>query len=273
MERERLTITLRKDILKLVDQSIDGAKLRNRSHAIEYFLSRELSPKTVKVVVVLHPAERTTYQAGAMQMGAGTAPAGSAENLRSIFSTLSEQDFKDVILVGSDTQALEAAAVDADKQELNAKTIELDLGGKTVSDLSLNMLGQYVQNETFIYWDGRFPGPIQLSDLLEYHKSAQGDATAALSTTSLDTGIDTWAVIYGRMIRQVGGSQLRDEGALPVAGVFVFEPPILRGPEDPTRNIFTDILPRLAEEGNLSGFTFTMGKVEKPQPAPATVRR
>ena len=33
--RFRLTITLRKDLLPLIDQTIDGVKIRNRSHAIE----------------------------------------------------------------------------------------------------------------------------------------------------------------------------------------------------------------------------------------------
>lgn len=32
-KRKRLTITLRKDLLKQVDRSVDGSKVRNRSHA------------------------------------------------------------------------------------------------------------------------------------------------------------------------------------------------------------------------------------------------
>ena len=50
MNRERLTITLRADLLKQLDGLIDGQRLRNRSHAIEYFLSRSLGAKNLKVL-------------------------------------------------------------------------------------------------------------------------------------------------------------------------------------------------------------------------------
>src|SRR5690349_2187095 len=52
MNRERLTITLRNDLLKSLDAVIDGERLRNRSHAIEYFLSRSLGAKAVKVLIL-----------------------------------------------------------------------------------------------------------------------------------------------------------------------------------------------------------------------------
>ena len=52
MNRERLTITLRNDLVKALDAEIDGERLRNRSHAIEYFLSRSLGLKAVKVLIL-----------------------------------------------------------------------------------------------------------------------------------------------------------------------------------------------------------------------------
>ncbi|MBI2427131.1 MAG: hypothetical protein HYV34_04765, partial [Candidatus Kerfeldbacteria bacterium] len=38
--KERLTITMRQDILEALDRTIDGEKIRNRSHALEYIVSR-----------------------------------------------------------------------------------------------------------------------------------------------------------------------------------------------------------------------------------------
>ena len=52
MNRERLTITLRSDLVKSLDMEIDGDRLRNRSHAIEYFLSRSLGLRAVKVLIL-----------------------------------------------------------------------------------------------------------------------------------------------------------------------------------------------------------------------------
>ncbi|MBI3291068.1 hypothetical protein HYZ76_02180, partial [Candidatus Falkowbacteria bacterium] len=52
MDRNRLTITLKKDILKQLDEYIDGARIRNRSHAIEYVLSKYFAPKIKKAVIL-----------------------------------------------------------------------------------------------------------------------------------------------------------------------------------------------------------------------------
>src|SRR3954468_3022750 len=52
MNRERLTITLRSDLLKELDDTVDGERLRNRSHAIEYYLSKSLGHKAVKVLIL-----------------------------------------------------------------------------------------------------------------------------------------------------------------------------------------------------------------------------
>ncbi|MBI4054025.1 MAG: NTP transferase domain-containing protein, partial [Candidatus Doudnabacteria bacterium] len=52
MSRTRLTITLKKTLLALIDQVIDGEKIRNRSHAIEFLLSQVLVPKETKVLVL-----------------------------------------------------------------------------------------------------------------------------------------------------------------------------------------------------------------------------
>jgi metal-responsive CopG/Arc/MetJ family transcriptional regulator len=37
--KERLTITLDKNLLAVVDSTIDGVNIRNRSHAIEHLLN------------------------------------------------------------------------------------------------------------------------------------------------------------------------------------------------------------------------------------------
>ena len=52
MDRVRLTITLRRDLIKSVDQVIDGIGIRNRSHAIEYLLSKATGPKVGRVFIL-----------------------------------------------------------------------------------------------------------------------------------------------------------------------------------------------------------------------------
>lgn len=50
--RSRVTVTIRKDLLQLLDTLVDREKIRNRSHALEYVLSRAIgSGRTTAVIL------------------------------------------------------------------------------------------------------------------------------------------------------------------------------------------------------------------------------
>jgi len=53
MDKERITISIKKDILDLIDHNIDGINIRNRSHAIESFVSQGLGNNQSKNAVIL----------------------------------------------------------------------------------------------------------------------------------------------------------------------------------------------------------------------------
>lgn len=52
MKRTRLTITIDGRVINLLDKQIDGARLRNRSHAIEYLLLKALTPRPKKAIIL-----------------------------------------------------------------------------------------------------------------------------------------------------------------------------------------------------------------------------
>ncbi len=53
MERERITISIKRDVLKGIDKTIDGISIRNRSHAIETMASNTLVGNANRNVVIL----------------------------------------------------------------------------------------------------------------------------------------------------------------------------------------------------------------------------
>ena len=52
-QRERITISIRKEILSKIDKKIDGIKLRNRSHAIESMVIETLGIDLVSDVIIM----------------------------------------------------------------------------------------------------------------------------------------------------------------------------------------------------------------------------
>ena len=53
MERERITISIKKNVLDKVDRTIDGTAVRNRSHAIESLILNGLGNKNTNSAVIL----------------------------------------------------------------------------------------------------------------------------------------------------------------------------------------------------------------------------
>ena len=51
--KSRITITLDEKLLANLDRLIDGVKIKNRSHAIEYYLLKNLRQKKIRLAVIL----------------------------------------------------------------------------------------------------------------------------------------------------------------------------------------------------------------------------
>lgn len=50
--RNRITITIRRDLLLALDSLVDGERIRNRSHALEYLLARSLAAQNSQAVIL-----------------------------------------------------------------------------------------------------------------------------------------------------------------------------------------------------------------------------
>src|SRR3989339_1198225 len=67
MNRERITISIKKDLLSKVDKKVDGVKLRNRSHAVESLLSEALGINAIKDAIVMAGGEEATKNIAAIK--------------------------------------------------------------------------------------------------------------------------------------------------------------------------------------------------------------
>lgn len=53
MDRERITISIKKNVLEKIDQIIDGTSIRNRSHAVETLTLRSLGANTSNQAMII----------------------------------------------------------------------------------------------------------------------------------------------------------------------------------------------------------------------------
>jgi NDP-sugar pyrophosphorylase family protein len=180
--------------------------------------------------------------------------AGEA-NFKRILETVSTQGFKDVLIVGSDATSVAAAEVDAENMELNAKTLIIEGVEAAAPEVALGHIESALRDETFVYWDTRFGGTVNLADLLDFHKASKAVATIAVAQSSgSGAGAGLVGQLYGSKVVKMGTVESAG-GGLSVTGVMVFEPTVFTSLSK-GKQLYKEVLPRLSQEGKLHGFAF-----------------
>ena len=97
MERQRLTITLEKETLEQLDGFIDGSRIRNRSHAIEYLLTKCLMPK-IRIAIILAGGQGLKMRPFTFEMPKGMIPVNNRPVLLHTVENLRRHDVRDIII-------------------------------------------------------------------------------------------------------------------------------------------------------------------------------
>lgn len=160
MDRERITISIKKNVLEKIDRIIDGTSVRNRSHAIETLALKSLGGATSNQAVIILGGDDAIK----------AIPAA-----KSYLPKLKEAGFDSVVI---------AVGFLADKvKEKIGFGVEYDLTIKYSdkgegSGGALNILKKELQS-TFIVINTAKEYEIDLKNLLEYHRNHKSKFTIA----------------------------------------------------------------------------------------------
>lgn len=247
--RERVTITIKGDILKQVDRIVDGLNIRSRSQAMEYLLSKTLSDYRIKNSLVL---------------------AGGKDELKGL-GTKSKflLEINNEFLIEKAIKYLEGfnagkitVSVDLNKEKIiNALSkkrisvdfLELEKPSGTIEPL-IRMKNQF--KDTFVLVHGDTLSSLNLNEMLLFHQSNKSIATIALTTVNnpKDYGV---AMLQGKKINEfIEKPKKQAESYLINAGYYIFEPEVFRHVSRSMKSIEKDLFPKLAEKGLLSGYPF-----------------
>jgi NDP-sugar pyrophosphorylase family protein len=256
MNRERLTITLRSDLIKALDAEIDGENLRNRSHAIEYFLSRALGLKSVKVLIlaggkpVHFDSEKKTLPKAMVKIAGKpllehTLQKLKAAKLNEIYISVSEND-----------TAIEEYFGNGSNMGISLKYIRQN---KNTSGNAQPLLqAKEYLNDDFLLLYGDVLSDIDYLDFIEFHQS-QKTAACTMALSSSDS-VSMWG------LAQLQGNKIVDFEEKPKnpktfsrlinAGIYLMHPDIFNFLRQESKKLESEVFPRLAQEGKLSGYAF-----------------
>ena len=255
MARKRLTITIKDELLDLLDNTIDGSKIRNRSHAFEYLLTKYLIPEATRVLVLtggngikLRPI---TYEIPKCLI-----PIHDKPLVEYTFENLKKSNLTDITLsTGRLGDKIEKQFGDGSLYNLDIKYKKVDKKNPGTSYPVYQTKNDF-SDKPFVLIYGDVLADIDYLDLIEYHKSHRGIATIALASVEKPS---EWGVVDmkgNRIVRFTEKPNKKVKSHLINAGIYVLDPSVFKYIKKDHKMLEKDLFPRLAQEGKLYGYPF-----------------
>lgn len=266
MDRDRLTITLSKSILAKVDALIDGTKIRNRSHAIEYLITQSLTPKVTQAIV-LAGGRGLNMRPFTFEMPKGLFPVGGKPILDHIVERLVAADIRDIIFsLGHLGDKIREHFGDGKTFGAKITYVTDDRDEGTAG--ALRHVQSQITADTFLVTHGDILIDLNPADLIAFHFDQEAVATMAL-TSVVDPSSFGEVTLHGAKITQFVEKPQKgaQRSQLINCGVYVMERAIFD--YIPASGIaqLEDVFPKLAAEKKLAGFLFEGHWVDIGTPA------
>lgn len=258
MERERITITIKHELLGQVDRLIDGTKVRNRSHAIESLVTKALGSQ-LGTAVILAGGEGVKMRPFTYEMPKPMIPVNDRPILEHLIERLKDHNIRRIILLtGYLGDKIQAHFGDGAKFGVQItyvhETKPLGTAGALVA------AKQHLGTQPFFVFHGDVLADINLTDVAEFHQQY-----GRLATMSLTSVRDPEA--YGAV--RLSGTKIvkfeeKPDAAASVsrlinAGIYVLDPAVLdlvlQTQSTPTY-LETDVFPQLVNQEQLTGYNF-----------------
>lgn len=253
--RQRLTITLRADILKELDKKIDGDEIRNRSHAIESILSKNLMSQ-ISRVLILAGGNGVKMRPFTYEMPKTMLPIHNRPLLEHILEVLRKYNLRDVVIsTGYLGDKIQNHFGDGSRfgAQIKYSTVTKETGTAQPVRKAKNFL----DGSSFLVVYGDVLADINLDDFIEFHESHKGVVSMAL-TSVRDT--EDWGVVklHGSKIIEFTEKPNKEIAShLINSGIYIFRKEIFDYISLKTKSLEKDVFPKLAKQGKLFGYSFS----------------
>ena len=257
IEREKLTVTIKKNLFKKIDDIIDGKKIRNRSHATEYLIESGLGINKITKAIILVGGEGTRLRPFTYELPKALLPIQGKPMVLHVLEQLKSHGINEIILaVGYKGEKIKEYFGNGHQFGLNISYVTETKPLGTAGPLRL---AKKVLSESFFIVWGDILSHLDLTDFMHFHKEHGGLATVALTTVS-DPSRYGVAMLNGNKI--VGFVEKPAKGKAPSnlinSGMAIMEPEIIEKyvPKRGKAMVEYNIYPKLAAEGKLFGYSF-----------------
>ncbi|NIO21361.1 MAG: NTP transferase domain-containing protein [Candidatus Aenigmarchaeota archaeon] len=254
--KERITLTIDKEILDKIDKVVDGLSVRNRSHAIELVLSKYLNFRELKTAIILCGGEGTRLRPITYEIPKPLVPVHGKPIIEHIFDLLKKYGVTDIIL--SVGHMKEKILKEVDGWSRLGLKIDHVAESKPMGTGGAIKIAREKLPKTFIVSNGDELKSLNILDMYEMHKKNKALATIALTTLEDPSAYGVARLDGNRIIEFV---EKPKKGKAPSnlinAGFYILENKIIDMIPKGFCSLEKEIFPKLAEQGRLFGFPFS----------------
>ncbi len=248
--KERLTITMRQDVLSALDQYIDGDTIRNRSHAIEYIVGRHLGAG-INTCVILSSGREDQSIKCLLRVHNRPVIAYMIELLR-------QASIRNIIMViNSKCPDIKRYLGNGSQWKVKIKYIEETNPTGTAQSLAAV---RHLLNETFLLMYGDILVDLDLQELVRFHRTLDRAVITLAVTGCTNPSLYGVTELQGQRVYKLTEKPKEyNKSSLVVAGAAVCDPKLFSYFPQKCENKYLarDILPELAFRGQVGGYPFS----------------
>ena len=263
--KERVTITLDKNLISQIDKRVDGVNIKNRSAEIELLLADALGANIPSKAVLLVGGRGTRLRPLTDKTPKGLLKIGEKTIIEHLFDLLRKYGIRDVVLcTGYLKEQVRDYFGDGGRFGMNINYVEEETQLGTAGPLKLAK--KYLK-DSFIVSNGDELKNINIPRMFRLHKRKNALATIALTTVDDPSHYGVARLDGSRIIEFIEKPQ-NPPSNLINAGFYILEPEIIDTIPDGFTMLEKDVFPNIAKSGRLRGFPFAgqwfdIGNIEK----------
>jgi mannose-1-phosphate guanylyltransferase len=253
--KERITITIEKELLDILDNQVDKTSVKNRSHAVELALTKLLKKEKLEQAIILAGGN---YQVKQNNVSTPTILA-KINNITAIehnIRSLKKHGIKEIYLcLGYKKNEVKKLLGDGLKLGVTIHYIEEDENNLQGTAGAIAQVAQYIKGP-FVVTNGDVLKDINIREMFEFHKKQGTTATIALTTVPNPNKYGVVILNGNRVHSYIEKPQSNVPTNLINSGLYIFETEVFSHLPVGYGRLEDDVFPKLAKNEDVAGYVF-----------------
>jgi len=244
--KEKISITLDKNLLKSIDSVIDKLYIRNRSQAIEYLIKKVVDESKTAVILAGGPEEKLKVSKDEYRI---FAKVNNEMVMEKAIKTLRKNNFKEIFLIARHKILTKSFSFFGNGSEYGVKINYIEEKKSKGTFETLRLLKGKISNAFLVVYDDIIFDKVNVKELWDDHSRSHAISTIML-TTSNEPSKKGNVIVQGKKVLRFIQKPKRSNNYIVFSPIFVAEPELL---DYQGASLERNVFPELARNNLLSG--------------------